>query len=504
MSLQNTPRLGLPLLQSGQAQKHVTLNESLWRLEALVQARVLSRTLALQPSSPAEGDAYILPSGAAGASWDEADTGDYLVFQAGYWEPLNVPEGALVRVIDENIYLVRTASGWTRLQDSFDALQNLPKLGVNATADATNRLSVNSAQVLFNHAGAGSLTYINKAAAGHDAGVVLQQGFSTRAIMGLLGDGHFHLKSSVDGSTFNGEYVLHSDGTMRFALTSPVGASAVSFEKPRSGTAGSRYAFGDVGGLESDLGGGYWRGLHLFGPNGGVTYGSDLAFPSAAQYFEYDSLHDPARAAYVFGIGNALGHNHDLVFRVETDDRLRLGETAVIVSKPFLPMVDNAVTLGSSSARFSVVWAANGTIQTSDARDKTVEGVVPPTIAHALISAVEPVFFRWICGGQTVEEDFTYTVVPPGAGADFDYEAARPVGEQRITPRPGQRTHAGFLAQDFEVALNGLGIDFGGWGREAVDDPDSRQWIRPDQLVPVLWAALRDVQTRLTALEADA
>jgi hypothetical protein len=40
------------------------------------------------------------------------------------------------------------------------------------------------------------------------------------------------------------------------------------------------------------------------------------------------------------------------------------------------------------------------------------------------------------------------------------------------------------------------------WGLDNKDDPDSRQWLRPDQLMPVLWAALRETRAELAALRA--
>jgi len=48
-------RLDLPYLAAGQLQKHVTLNEALTRLDALVQCAVVSRTTAVQPASPTDG-----------------------------------------------------------------------------------------------------------------------------------------------------------------------------------------------------------------------------------------------------------------------------------------------------------------------------------------------------------------------------------------------------------------------------------------------------------------
>ena len=40
--MQTTPQFNLPLIQSGQAQKHITMNEALTRLDALAQLRLIS------------------------------------------------------------------------------------------------------------------------------------------------------------------------------------------------------------------------------------------------------------------------------------------------------------------------------------------------------------------------------------------------------------------------------------------------------------------------------
>ena len=48
MSDDATPRLSLPYLAAAQAQKHVTLNEGLARLDGLVQTSVESRTTPAQ------------------------------------------------------------------------------------------------------------------------------------------------------------------------------------------------------------------------------------------------------------------------------------------------------------------------------------------------------------------------------------------------------------------------------------------------------------------------
>ena len=62
-----TTHLGLPYLAAAQAQKHVTHNEALSRLDAVVQLAVIDTTLTVPPGSPAEGDRYIVADGATGA-----------------------------------------------------------------------------------------------------------------------------------------------------------------------------------------------------------------------------------------------------------------------------------------------------------------------------------------------------------------------------------------------------------------------------------------------------
>lgn len=74
--------------------------------------------------------------------------------------------------------------------------------GVNATADTQNRLSVNSAAILFNHEGADIRMKLNKNTETDTASVLFQAGFGGRAEIGLTGDDDFHFKVSPDGGSF--------------------------------------------------------------------------------------------------------------------------------------------------------------------------------------------------------------------------------------------------------------------------------------------------------------
>src|SRR5690349_1068328 len=101
MSDDATPRLSLPYLAAGQAQKHVTLNEALARLDGLVQTAVESRTTDAQPGSPADGELYIMTAAASGSAWGGKAHGALMRFEARAWAQLTASEGHIAWVKDD-------------------------------------------------------------------------------------------------------------------------------------------------------------------------------------------------------------------------------------------------------------------------------------------------------------------------------------------------------------------------------------------------------------------
>ncbi|MFV0302110.1 MAG: DUF2793 domain-containing protein, partial [Paracoccus sp. (in: a-proteobacteria)] len=105
-----TTNLLLPYLMAAQAQKHVTHNEALRLLDAMVQLSVLDRTRWAPPTAPADGDRHLVGSGATGlwAGWD----GNIAYRADGAWMRLVPRAGWLAWVADEEMFLVWTGSAW--------------------------------------------------------------------------------------------------------------------------------------------------------------------------------------------------------------------------------------------------------------------------------------------------------------------------------------------------------------------------------------------------------
>lgn len=200
-----SPQLGLSYLHPQQSQKHVTVNESFRRLDALVQMTASSRTRVDEPQTPSAGDAYILPENATGASWSAYGQNTVMVFQDGAWANLTPKVGWRIFVEDEDQLFVFKADSWQALTGA--GQEQSSQLGINTQADMINRLAVKSDAVLFSHddvtPGSGDIRYvINKAATPNSAALIFQTGFEGRVEVGLTGNDDFSLKVSPDGINF--------------------------------------------------------------------------------------------------------------------------------------------------------------------------------------------------------------------------------------------------------------------------------------------------------------
>lgn len=248
--MEETDNLRLPYLMAAQAQKHVTHNEALRALDAIVQIAIEDRDLAAPPPSPSNGARYLV-AGSASGNWSGHD-GEFAAYQDGAWSFHQPREGWIAWVSDEHAAFVYDGTGWIALASG--NVNPASFVGVNATADSTNRLAVSSPASLFNHEGSGHQQKINKAAAGDTASVLFQTDFSGRAEMGLTGDDDYHFKVSPNGSTWNEAITIDKDtGEVSFPNTSLAGGVNQNllvngdFQINQRGFAGGALSAGDYG-----------------------------------------------------------------------------------------------------------------------------------------------------------------------------------------------------------------------------------------------------------------
>jgi hypothetical protein len=177
---------------------------------------VASRTETAEPGSPAEGAAYILPTGASGAAWSAYSAGEIAAYQDGAWARLAPAEGFRAWVADADEFVVFDGAAWAEIAGGGGGSETAAKFGINTTADTSNRLAVKSDAILFSHddvtpGNDDCQVKINKAASGDTGSLLFQTASSGRAEFGLTGDDDFHVKVSADGAAWTEALVIDKD-----------------------------------------------------------------------------------------------------------------------------------------------------------------------------------------------------------------------------------------------------------------------------------------------------
>ena len=198
--------------------------------------------------------------------------------------------------------------------------------------------------------------------------------------------------------TSNGEFI--GSGTAGYVLLSPIAGISSSGLVAR----GATFSY-NPSGVELYAGG--VNRLHILS-NGSVGIGTagpgvkvDIAEPGATDCFL--RLKNLSNAGILLGIGSGGGAN---LINVGASD-LTLGSNnaaGIVISATnnVLSAADNTKTLGGPSNRWSVVYAGTGTINTSDARDKTpVRKLKAAELAAARDLAGEICVYQWLA---SVEE----------------------------------------------------------------------------------------------------
>ena len=108
--MSDSTHLSLPFVEAAQAQKHVTVNDALTRLDALVHLSVESATETSPPGSPADGDRWIVGPGATDA-WAGED-GKVAAWIDGAWVFLEPQSGWQAWVASTRTWLVFDGTDW--------------------------------------------------------------------------------------------------------------------------------------------------------------------------------------------------------------------------------------------------------------------------------------------------------------------------------------------------------------------------------------------------------
>lgn len=145
-----------------------------------------------------------------------------------------------------------------------------------------------------------------------------------------------------------------------------------------------------------------------------------------------------------------------------------LGDNYIGCGKTLRPAGDDAYDVGTSSWRWSTIYAATPTISTSDRSEKT---------------------------------DINYDI----SAYDAIFDALKPASFRYVNGTSG-RTHTGFISQDIEDALESCGLtstQFATFIKSPQDDGGYRYGLRYEELIALCVKQIQALKRRVTELEAS-
>jgi len=202
-----------------------------------------------------------------------------------------------------------------------------------------------------------------------------------------------------------------------------------------------------------------------------------------------DSIQVRGTGGAVYG---SFSHvNTNFYFNTANNHSLHLAPSnnAIVPEGNLLASPDNTFDCGTSVQRWNEIYAVNGTIQTSDQRQKT--NIISSDLGLNFITRLNPVSYKWIVGQNIVQHEEDGSV-----SRDEN-------GEIITTPVAGVRNHYGLISQEVKSTLDELGVtDFSGWILSDVNDPDSTQSLRYIEFISPMIKAIQELSEKNTALEA--
>ena len=188
------------------------------------------------------------------------------------------------------------------------------------------------------------------------------------------------------------------------------------------------------------------EGMGLFSPNGN----SVIHITNSGAYMKYD------------GTSNQIGATTSGVGVTASGTNYYFGSTALY------PETSGSRYLGLANNKWHSVYAASGTIQTSDQNQK---------------NSIESLPDKYI--------------------ALFDNLEAK---RYKMNDGTSGRYHVGFIAQDVEEAMAVVGIDsqdFGGFVKDKDENDNDTYMLRYDEFIGILTAKIKQLESRIEQLEAN-
>jgi len=246
-----------------------------------------------------------------------------------------------------------------------------------------------------------------------------------------------------------------------------------------------------------------WTGTNDFasltlGANG-TTSGIEIGNSSSGAGLAFLDLHYGIGSSQDYNVRLLNNTNEGFLFSTATKNIFSIDNSNFGFNVNSIPVADNTYSSGSSDKRWTEIWAANGTINTSDRNKK--ENIEETKLGLNFVLALKPVSWKWKNEPSKQVERINYKKV-------YDEKGNFKTLEQEILidvipEKKYKRLHHGFINQDIEDLLKEKNISTNDFSGFVLDKETGVRALRYDSFIAPMVKAIQEQQKMIQELKLE-
>lgn len=246
-----------------------------------------------------------------------------------------------------------------------------------------------------------------------------------------------------------------------------------------------------------------WSGTNDFASmtigSSGTTSGLEIGNSNSSGGLSFLDFHFGISASEDYNVRMLNNSNQGFLFSTATKNIFSIDNSNFGFNVNAIPVADNTYSSGASGKRWTEIWAANGTINTSD-RDKK-ENINTTNLGLDFVLALKPVSWKWKNEPSKQVERINYKKVYDEKGnfKTLEQETLIDVIPEKVY----KRLHHGFINQDVEDLLKGKNISTNDFSGFVLDKETGVRALRYDSFIAPMVKAIQEQQKMIQELKQE-
>ena len=246
-----------------------------------------------------------------------------------------------------------------------------------------------------------------------------------------------------------------------------------------------------------------WSGTNDFasltlGANG-TTSGLEIGNSSSGAGLSFIDFHYGIGSSQDYNVRLLNNTNEGFLFSTATKNIFSIDNSNFGFNVNSIPVADNTYSSGASGKRWTEIWAANGTINTSDRNKK--ENIEETKLGLNFVLALKPVSWKWKNEPSKQVERINYKKVYDEKGNFKTLEQETLIDV--MPEKKYKRLHHGFINQDIEDLLKEKNISTNDFSGFVLDKETGVRALRYDSFIAPMVKAIQEQQKMIQELKLE-